>query len=106
LVGSVLAKEGRISIVSDFFSSALKIVFKQLKQDDSAASSSRPRTDLLVQQVNSIRQELQLLASNRSVTIVTGNRSGKNENEKEGYMWLKEREKPEDHRDRTTDQRS
>ncbi|GER27147.1 hypothetical protein STAS_02835 [Striga asiatica] len=75
LVGSVLAKEGRISNVSDFFSGALKIVFKQLKQDDSAASSSKPRNDLLVQQVNSIRQELQLLASNRSVTIVTGDRS-------------------------------
>ncbi|CAA0826611.1 Protein of unknown function (DUF1664 [Striga hermonthica] len=76
LVGTVLAKEGRISNVSDFFSGALKIAFKQLKQDDSAASSSKPRNDLLVQQVNSIRQELQLLASNRSVTIVTGDRSG------------------------------
>ncbi|CAA0836052.1 Protein of unknown function (DUF1664 [Striga hermonthica] len=75
LVGSVLAKEGRISNVSDFFSGAFKIVFKQLKKDDSGASSSKPRNDFLVQQVNSIRQELQLLASNRSVTIVTGDRS-------------------------------
>ncbi|GER53105.1 B-zip transcription factor [Striga asiatica] len=75
LVGSVLAKEGRISNVSDFFSGAFKIVFKQLKKDDSGASSSKPRNDLLVQQVNSIRQELQLLASNRSMTIVTGDRS-------------------------------
>ncbi|KAG8365861.1 hypothetical protein BUALT_Bualt17G0015900 [Buddleja alternifolia] len=77
LVGSVLAaKEGRVSTVSDFFSGAFKIVFKQLKQDDSTVSSSKPKNDSLLQQVNSLRQELQLLASNRSVTIVTGDRSG------------------------------
>ncbi|KAI3467734.1 hypothetical protein Pfo_024397 [Paulownia fortunei] len=75
LVGSVLAKEGRISNVSDFFSGAFKVVLKQLRQDDSTASSSKPRNDSLMQQVNSLREELQLLASNRSVTIVTGDRS-------------------------------
>ncbi|KAL0385332.1 UNVERIFIED_CONTAM: hypothetical protein Sradi_2927500 [Sesamum radiatum] len=76
LVGSVLAKEGRIGNVSDFLSGAFKIVYKQLKQDDSTASSSKPKNDSLMQQVNSLRQELQLLASSRSVTIVTGERSG------------------------------
>ncbi|XP_042062812.1 uncharacterized protein LOC121806745 [Salvia splendens] len=75
LVGSVLAKEGRISNVSDFFSGAFKIVFKQLKQDVPATSQPKPRNDSLMQQVNSLREELQLLASNRSVTIVTGERS-------------------------------
>ncbi|KAK6160423.1 hypothetical protein DH2020_003804 [Rehmannia glutinosa] len=75
IVGSVLAKEGRVSNVSDFFSGAFKIVMKQLRQDDSKASSSKPRNDSLMQQVNSLREELQLLASNRSVTIVTGDRS-------------------------------
>ncbi|KAH6798106.1 hypothetical protein C2S52_022660 [Perilla frutescens var. hirtella] len=75
LVGSVLAKEGRVSTVSDFFSGAFKIVLKQLKQDDSTASHPKPRNDSLMQQVNSLREELQLLASNRSVTIVTGDRS-------------------------------
>ncbi|KAL2519729.1 Protein of unknown function (DUF1664) [Abeliophyllum distichum] len=76
LVGSVLAKEGRTSNVSDFFSGAFKIVLKQLKQDDSTSSNSKPRNDSLLQQVNSLRQELQLLASNRSVTIVTSSNSG------------------------------
>ncbi|KAG8363648.1 hypothetical protein BUALT_Bualt19G0044400 [Buddleja alternifolia] len=72
LVGSVLAaNEGRVSTVSDFFFGA----FKQLKQDDSTVSSSKPRNDSLLQQVNSLRQELQLLASNRPITIVTGDRS-------------------------------
>ncbi|KAG6425512.1 hypothetical protein SASPL_115953 [Salvia splendens] len=75
LVGSVLAKEGRISNVSDFFSGAFKIVFKQLKQDVPATSQPKPRNDSLMQQVNNLREELQLLASNRSVTIVTGERS-------------------------------
>ncbi|XP_075523939.1 uncharacterized protein LOC142556364 [Primulina tabacum] len=76
LVGSVLAKEGRLPGVSDFFSGAFKIVLKQLKQEDSTTSSSKPKNDSLLQQVNSLRQELQLLASTRSVTIVTGDRSG------------------------------
>ncbi|KAL0357746.1 UNVERIFIED_CONTAM: putative DNA primase large subunit [Sesamum calycinum] len=76
LVGSVLAKEGRRGNVSDFLSGAFKVVYKQLKQDDSTASSSKPKNDSLMQQVNSLRQELQLLASSRSVTIVTGERSG------------------------------
>ncbi|XP_042053376.1 uncharacterized protein LOC121798438 [Salvia splendens] len=75
LVGSVLAKEGRMPNVSDVFSGAFKIVFKQLKQDGPAASRPKPRNDSLMQQVNSLREELQLLASNRSVTIVTGERS-------------------------------
>ncbi|KAL3656007.1 hypothetical protein CASFOL_000403 [Castilleja foliolosa] len=78
LVGSVLAKEGRMSNVSDFFSGAFKIVFKQLRQDGSTAPSSKPKNDSLMQQVSSLRQELQLLASHRSVTIVTGGRSGSN----------------------------
>ncbi|KAL6566026.1 hypothetical protein OROHE_005081 [Orobanche hederae] len=80
LVGTVLAKEGRASNVSDFFSGAFKIVFKQLRKDDSAASSPKPRNDSLVQEgldkpVNTLRQMLQSLARERSVTIVTGDRS-------------------------------
>ncbi|KAL6493589.1 hypothetical protein OROGR_032368 [Orobanche gracilis] len=53
LVGTVLAKEGRVSNVSDFFSGAFKIVFKQLRKDDSAASSPKPRNDSLVQEEES-----------------------------------------------------
>uniref|UniRef100_A0A5B6ZKU1 Putative B-zip transcription factor n=1 Tax=Davidia involucrata TaxID=16924 RepID=A0A5B6ZKU1_DAVIN len=76
IVGSVLAKEGRLSNVPDFFSGAFKIVLKQIRQDDSTPSSAKPRNDTLLAQVNNLRQELQLLASNRSVTIVTSSGSG------------------------------
>ncbi|XP_077212215.1 uncharacterized protein LOC143847308 [Tasmannia lanceolata] len=75
ILGSVLAQEGRISKVSDFFSGAFKIVFKHIQKDD-APSTSKPRDDSLLAQVNSLQQELQLLASSRSVTIVTGSSSG------------------------------
>ncbi|XP_027100397.1 uncharacterized protein [Coffea arabica] len=80
LVGSVLAKEGRISDVSDFFSGALKVVLRQLRHDESTTSKPKPQNDSLMQQVNSLREELQLLASNRSITIVTssaGSASGR-----------------------------
>ncbi|CAK9144332.1 unnamed protein product [Ilex paraguariensis] len=77
IVGSVLVKEGRLSNVSDFFSGALKIVLKQVRQDNSTPSPSvKPRNDSLLAQVNSLRQELQLLASNRPVTIVTSSTAG------------------------------
>ncbi|KAL2559958.1 hypothetical protein Fot_04697 [Forsythia ovata] len=75
LAGSILAKEGRISDVSGFFSGAFKIL-KKLKRDDSTISNAKPKNDSLLQQVNSLREELQLLASSRSVTIVTSNTSG------------------------------
>ncbi|XP_074303308.1 uncharacterized protein LOC141637790 [Silene latifolia] len=76
LLGSVLAKEGRVPGVSDVLSGALKVVLKPLKQNDSAPATSRPRNNALIAQVNSLRQELQLLASSRSVTIVTSSRTG------------------------------
>ncbi|XP_077250367.1 uncharacterized protein LOC143889872 [Tasmannia lanceolata] len=75
IVGSVLAQEGRISKVSDFFSGAFKIVFRRIQQDDSP-STKKPQNDSLLAQVNSLRQELQLLSSSRSITIVTGSSSG------------------------------
>ncbi|KAH9615807.1 hypothetical protein KSS87_003745 [Heliosperma pusillum] len=76
VVGSILAKEGRIPSVSDVFSGALKIALKPIKQNDSAPSTRKPRNDALVAQVNSLRQELQLLASSRPVTIVTSRGTG------------------------------
>uniref|UniRef100_A0A803QYE9 DUF1664 domain-containing protein n=1 Tax=Cannabis sativa TaxID=3483 RepID=A0A803QYE9_CANSA len=73
IVGSVLAKEGG---VSDLVSGAFKIAWRQLKQDDSSTPVKKPRNDLLLAQVNSLRQELQILASNRSVTIINASRNG------------------------------
>ncbi|KAL5552639.1 hypothetical protein UlMin_040040 [Ulmus minor] len=80
ILGSVLAKEGRVSdLVSGAFSGAFKIALNQIKRDDPSASPpvKKPHTDSLLAQVNSLRQDLQVLASNRSVTIVTSaSRSG------------------------------
>ncbi|KAG5385365.1 hypothetical protein IGI04_036835 [Brassica rapa subsp. trilocularis] len=74
LVGSVLAKDGSLPLVSSLVSGAFKIVFKQLKQEE----PSKSRNDTaLVAQVNSLRHELQLLASNRPITIVTTEGSGR-----------------------------
>eukprot|EP01018_Ginkgo_biloba_P003284 Gb_01019 [translate_table: standard] len=72
IAGSVLAKEGRITDVSDFFSGAFKVVLKHLKKDESSSKETSNDNSLMAQ-VNSLRQELQLLASSRSITVVTGN---------------------------------
>ncbi|KAG1370130.1 30S ribosomal protein S5 [Cocos nucifera] len=77
LVGSALSKEGRLSDITGIFSGALKVITKHLQQDkDNSQSSGKPQTDTLLAQVNSLRQELQTLASSRSVTIVTGTSAG------------------------------
>ncbi|KAJ4960156.1 hypothetical protein NE237_020066 [Protea cynaroides] len=75
ILGSVLVKEAGMSNVSDFLSGAYKIFVKQIQRDDSTPSA-KPRNDALLAQVNSLRQELQLLASNRSVIIINRGRSG------------------------------
>ncbi|KAJ0851363.1 hypothetical protein HanPSC8_Chr13g0591341 [Helianthus annuus] len=76
LVGSVLANEGRMPGVSDLFSGASKVL-KLISHDEKPASSKpKPLNESLLAQVNSLRQELQLLASNRPVTIVTSSGSG------------------------------
>ncbi|XP_038875528.1 uncharacterized protein LOC120067951 isoform X2 [Benincasa hispida] len=78
IVGSVLAKEGRLPYVSDFASGAFKIALKRIRQDDSGTTKSKPRNDSLMAQVKSLREELQMLASNRQMTIVTtGERGGR-----------------------------
>nr|XP_018683086.1 PREDICTED: uncharacterized protein LOC103989823 isoform X2 [Musa acuminata subsp. malaccensis] len=73
----MFTKEVHFSDVTYLFSGAFKIVTKHLKQDNgNIQSSSKPQTESLLAQVNTLRQELQLLASSRSVTIVTGANSG------------------------------
>ncbi|XP_065876275.1 uncharacterized protein [Euphorbia lathyris] len=76
ILGSVLAKEGRLPNVSDMVSGAFKIGLRQIKRDDSTSSVSKPHNDSLMAQVNSLRQELQMLASNRPITIVTASGQG------------------------------
>ncbi|KAJ4916681.1 hypothetical protein Rs2_02231 [Raphanus sativus] len=76
LVGSVLAKDGGLPDMSSFVSGAFKMVFRQLKQGEPAKSASKPYSDALTAQVNSLRHELQLLASNRPITIISTGGSG------------------------------
>ncbi|CAA7018834.1 unnamed protein product [Microthlaspi erraticum] len=76
LVGSVLAKEGSLPDVSNLVSGAYKLAFRQLKQEEPAKSATKPHNDTLLAQVNSLRHELQLLSSNRPITIVTTAGSG------------------------------
>ncbi|KAJ8501150.1 hypothetical protein OPV22_011702 [Ensete ventricosum] len=76
LIGSMLTKDGNLSDMTHLFSGAFRFVTKHLQQDkENPRSTSKPQTDSLLAQVNTLREELQLLASSRSVTIVTGDGS-------------------------------
>ncbi|KAI4384226.1 hypothetical protein MLD38_002409 [Melastoma candidum] len=70
-VGSVLANEGGASGIRDILSGAFKIVIKGISQDDKPTKPVKSHSDSLLAQVNNLRQELQMLASNRPMTIVT-----------------------------------
>ncbi|GAB4839746.1 hypothetical protein Ancab_020456 [Ancistrocladus abbreviatus] len=76
VLGSILAKEGRMPGLSDLVSGAFKIALTPMKQNDSAPSTSKPKNEVLMAQVNSLRKELQLLASSQPVTIVTSSTKG------------------------------
>ncbi|KAG6483424.1 hypothetical protein ZIOFF_060069 [Zingiber officinale] len=77
ILGTFLAKDGQFPDVTKLFSGAFKIVTRHLQQDkDNSRSTSKPQTDSLLAQVNTLREELQILASSRSVTIVTSGGSG------------------------------
>ncbi|KAL2571031.1 hypothetical protein AAZV13_18G226200 [Glycine max] len=77
IAGSVIAKEGRLPDVSGLASGAFKVVLRQLKSDDPAPTvKKQPHNDALLAQVNSLRQELQLLARDRSITIVNASGTG------------------------------
>ncbi|XP_061994277.1 uncharacterized protein LOC133712191 isoform X2 [Rosa rugosa] len=74
ILGSYLAKEGR---VSDVVSGAFKIAWKQMRDDKSKTPSvKKPSNDALMAQMNKIRQELQSYSSSGPITIVTGSRTG------------------------------
>ncbi|CAI0627370.1 unnamed protein product [Linum tenue] len=66
---------GKDSGITDWLFGASKI-WKQLKKD--TGSGKKPQNDSLMAQVNSLRQELQLLASNGPVTIITSGGAGAN----------------------------
>ncbi|KAJ0037771.1 hypothetical protein Pint_23756 [Pistacia integerrima] len=72
IVGSVLAKEGHLSNVSNLVSGALKIFSNPFKQVESHSSASKPHNDFLIAEVNHLRKELASLNVNSPITIVTG----------------------------------
>ncbi|XP_064970486.1 uncharacterized protein LOC135615627 isoform X1 [Musa acuminata AAA Group] len=81
LIGSMLTKDRNLSDITHLFSGAFRVFTKHLQQDkDNPRSTSKPQTDSLLAQVNTLREELQLLASSRSVTIVTGDGSDSRRN--------------------------
>ncbi|KAJ0095041.1 hypothetical protein Patl1_16972 [Pistacia atlantica] len=51
IVGSVLAKEGHLSNVSNLVSGALKIFSNPFKQVESHSSASKPHNDFLIAEV-------------------------------------------------------
>ncbi|PWA17906.1 hypothetical protein CTI12_AA630210 [Artemisia annua] len=76
LVGSVFANRGFISGAHDLYSGANKVL-KLLSNDGKSGSRPKPsNNNSLMAQVNNLRQELQLLASNQQVSIVTSTKSG------------------------------
>ncbi|OIW05473.1 hypothetical protein TanjilG_12064 [Lupinus angustifolius] len=76
IVGSVIAKEGRLPDVSSLLSGAFKVVLKPITSNDSAPAVKKPNNDALLAQVDSLRQQLQLLHRDRSITIVNTTGSG------------------------------
>ncbi|XP_031272826.1 uncharacterized protein LOC116131301 isoform X2 [Pistacia vera] len=76
IVGSVLAKEGHLSNVSNLVSGALKIFSNPFKQVESHSSASQPHNDFLIAEVNHLRKELASLNVNSPITIVTGSGTG------------------------------
>ncbi|XP_009343135.1 uncharacterized protein LOC103935110 isoform X1 [Pyrus x bretschneideri] len=75
ILGSVLAKEGR---VSDVVSGAFKIAWKQIIRSDSTPAAKKPHNDHLMAQMNNLRKELEIIASSprQPVTIITMGRTG------------------------------
>ncbi|KAM2334234.1 hypothetical protein ACFXTH_011805 [Malus domestica] len=75
ILGSVLAKEGR---VSDVVSGAFKIAWKQIIRSDSTPAAKKPHNDHLMAQMNNLRKELEMIASSprQRVTIITMGRTG------------------------------
>ncbi|GKD04129.1 mediator of RNA polymerase II transcription subunit 1 like protein, partial [Tanacetum coccineum] len=98
LVGSLFANRGFISGAHDLYSGANKVL-KLLSNNEKSGSRPKPNSNnSLMAQVNNLRQELQLLASNQQVTIVTSTKSGSTSKYKiivivvvvgYGYAWWK-----------------
>lgn len=76
IIGSVLAKEGSNSSISDYVLIPIKFAWKTIQRNDSPPSSGKPRNDSLMAQVRDLQKQLQEIAVNRPVMVYTGSRSG------------------------------
>ncbi|KAM7260811.1 hypothetical protein ACFE04_026286 [Oxalis oulophora] len=76
ITGAILAKEQRMPNFSDVFSGAFKILTKLNTGDSTSSSASKPQNDSLLAQVNSLQEELKMLAASRPITIVTASGTG------------------------------
>ncbi|CAJ2669350.1 unnamed protein product [Trifolium pratense] len=72
VVGSVMAKEGRLPDFSGIVSSGFKVVFKQLQSNDSTSTVPKPHNDNLLAQVNNLRDEIKDLVRDGGITILNG----------------------------------
>ncbi|KAI4336559.1 hypothetical protein L6164_015072 [Bauhinia variegata] len=75
IVGSVIAKEGGLPDVSNIFSGAFKIL-RQIRSSDSTSPVKKPRGDVLMDQVKNLRMQLDVLARDRTITIVNASGTG------------------------------
>ncbi|XP_074576698.1 uncharacterized protein LOC141833213 [Curcuma longa] len=77
IIGSVLSKNGQLPDVTRLFSGAFKIVTMLSQQDKNGTrSTSKTQSDFLLAEVNALREQLQLLAKSRSITVISGSGSG------------------------------
>ncbi|XP_074562616.1 uncharacterized protein LOC141819171, partial [Curcuma longa] len=77
IIGSVLSKNGQLPDVTRLFSGAFKIVTMLSQQDKNGTrSTSKTQSDFLLAEVNALREQLQVLAKSRSITVITGSGSG------------------------------
>ncbi|KAF6148432.1 hypothetical protein GIB67_038787 [Kingdonia uniflora] len=63
IIWTALASEGRASTVSDFLSGAFKVVTKQIKRSDTSPSTSKPKNEHLMDQVQAPTSQLLLSLS-------------------------------------------
>ncbi|WOK97443.1 hypothetical protein Cni_G06151 [Canna indica] len=78
LVGSsILTNDGNFPDLTHLFTGAFRLVTRNLRQENNNSRlTSKSQTDTLLAQVNSLREELEKLASTGAVTIVTNAGSG------------------------------
>ncbi|XP_042434424.1 uncharacterized protein LOC122020526 [Zingiber officinale] len=77
IIGTALPMDWQLLDVTRLFSGAFKIVTMLSQQEKNGTrSTSKPQSDFLLAEVNTLREQLQLLGKSTSVTVITGSGSG------------------------------